>query len=270
MTAYSKSWLLLPLLLILAACHSQSQQSRLARLSPEALYTQGESALRASNFEDAIRVFEALNSRYPFTAQGRQSRLDVIYAYYKQGEKESARDAADTFIRENPTHPRIDYAWYMKGLIDFERTPQAIERWLRVDLSERPPSTANDSLQALRTVVERFPKSAYADDARKRMVYLRNRLADHDLGIARYYAKRKAWVASAQRSQQVIEEYDGAPAVKEALRLLIRSYNELGFTELADNAKKVFTTNYPDEPLAHVEKGASWWKFWSASKKKTL
>jgi outer membrane protein assembly factor BamD len=263
MIARSKGLLLPPLLLIFAACHSQSQQARLARLTPEALYTQGEAALKASNYEEAVRIFEALNSRYPFTAQGRQSRLDVIYAYYKKGEKESAKDAADTFIRENPTHPRIDYAWYMKGLIDFERTPQAVERWFRVDLSARPPATANDSLQELRTVVERFPTSAYADDARKRMVYLRNRLADHDLGIARYYAKRNAWVAAAQRSQQVIEEYDGAPAVKDAMRLLIRSYNELGFNELADNAKKVFAANYPNESLNNVGKGDSWWRFWS-------
>lgn len=262
-TARANGWLLLPLLLILAACQGNSQQNRLARLTPEALYQQAESALRAGNYEESIRVYEALNARYPFTNQGRQSRLDIIYAYYRAGEKESAKDAAETFIRENPTHPRIDYAWYMKGLIDFERTPQAIERWLRVDLSERPPSTAADSLQSLRTVVERFPKSAYAGDARKRMVYLRNRLADHELSIARYYASRKAWVAAAQRSQQVIEDYDGAPAVKDALRLLIRSYNELEFTELAENASKVFVQNFPDEPLEFVEKGDSWWRFWS-------
>lgn len=262
-TARANGWLLLPLLLILAACQGNSQQNRLARLTPEALYSQAESALRAGNYGEAIAVYEALNARYPFTNQGRQSRLDVIYAYYRAGEKESAKDAAETFIRENPTHPRIDYAWYMKGLIDFERTPQAIERWLRVDLSERPPSTAGDSLQSLRTVVERFPKSAYAGDARKRMVYLRNRLADHELSIARYYASRKAWVAAAQRSQQVIEDYDGAPAVKDALRLLIRSYNELEFTELAENASKVFAQNFPDEPLEYVEKGDSWWRFWS-------
>jgi outer membrane protein assembly factor BamD len=132
-----------------------------------------------------------------------------------------------------------------------------------VDLSARPSTTAADSLQAFRTVIERFPKSAYANDARKRMLYLRNRLADHELGIARYYASRKAWVASAQRARQVVEEYDGAPAVIDALRLMIRSYNELGFTELADNAKKVFIENFPNESLSGVEKGGRWWKFWS-------
>jgi outer membrane protein assembly factor BamD len=263
MTARGNGWLLLPLLLILSACQGSTQQSRLGRLTPEALYGQAESALHSGNYQEAIATYEALNARYPFTAQGKQSRLDIIYAYYRAGEKESARDAADSFIRENPTHPRIDYAWYLKGLVDFERTPQFIERWMNVDLSERPPTTASDALQSFRIVVERFPKSPYAGDARHRMVYLRNRLADHDLQIARYYASRKAWVAAAQRSQQVIEEFDGAPAVKDALRLMIRSYNELGFSELADNAKKVFAENFPDEPLEFVDKGDSWWKFWS-------
>ena len=255
--------LLLPVLLVIAACAgSSTSQSRLARQTPETLYADGERALRASDYGQAIAIFEALNARYPFTPHARQSRLDIMYAYYKAGEKESAKDAADTFIRENPTHPRIDYAWYLKGLIDFERTPHRIERWLDVDLTERPPTTAQEALQSFRTVIERFPKSAYAPDARQRMVYLRNRLATHDLQVAGYYASRGAWIAAAQRSRQVIEDYDGAPAVKDALRLLIRSYNELNFTELADNTAKVFRENYPDEPLDSTRKGDSWWKFW--------
>jgi len=248
---------------MLAACQSSSEQTRLARLSPEGLYERATSSMRGGDFADAIQVYEALYARYPFTAQGRQSRLDVIYAYYRQGEKESAKDAAETFIRENPTHPRIDYAWYMKGLVDFERTPHRIERWFNVDLSERPPTTATEALDSFRTVIERFPKSQYAPDARQRMIYLRNRLADHDLGVARYYATRGAWVAAAQRTRQVVQDFDGAPAVKDSLRLLIRCYNELNLPELAENATTVFRENFPDEPLDYVEKGDSWWRFWS-------
>ena len=129
----------------------------------------------------AIKIYEALMARYPFAAETRQSRLDVIYAYYRAGESESAIDAADTFISENPTHPRIDYAWYLKGLTDFERLPNFMERWLRVDLNKRPPTEARRSFLSFSTVVEQFPNSEYAHDARRRMVYLRNRLADYEI-----------------------------------------------------------------------------------------
>jgi outer membrane protein assembly factor BamD len=255
--------ILVPLafLMLLGACQSNNTQNRLAKLTPESLYDRGAKALRASDYSEAIRIFEALSARYPFTTQSRQARLDIMYAHYKMGEKESATDAAETFIRENPTHPRIDYAWYIKGLVEFERTPHAMERWLKVDLSERPPLTARDSFQAFRTVVEKFPKSAYAADSRKRMIYLRNRLADYELQVARYYTSRGAWVAAAQRAQQTIEQYDGAPAVKEALQILVRSYRELGYSELADNSEKVYKENFPEgESVAARQK--KWWRVW--------
>ncbi len=144
-------------------------------------------ALMQGDYPLAIRVYEALMARYPFAAETRQSRLDVIYAYYRAGESESAIDAADTFISENPTHPRIDYAWYLKGLTDFERMPNFMERWFRVDLNKRPPTQARRSFLAFATVVEQFPNSEYAHDARRRMVYLRNRLADYEIAVANYY-----------------------------------------------------------------------------------
>jgi outer membrane protein assembly factor BamD len=262
--AARRGLILLPLiaLALAAGCQGNRDQQRLSKLTPESLYARGQKSLRASDYGQAVRIYEALNARYPFSAQSRQARLDIIYAYYRLEEKESARDAAETFIRENPTHPRIDYAWYLKGLIDFERTPDIFERWFRVDLSERPPSTARDSFQALRTVVERYPKSAYAHDARRRMIYLRNRLADHELAIAAHYVERGAWVAAAQRARQAIEEYDGAPATKEALRVLFRCYRQLDYTELAENTEKVFRENFPNDSL-EVEKSAQrWWNPW--------
>jgi outer membrane protein assembly factor BamD len=256
--------LLLPLALLVLAtgCKSNNTQTRLSRLTPENLYDRGAKALRSSDYGEAVRTFEALNARYPFTSQARQSRLDILYAYYKMGEKESATDAAETFIRENPTHPRIDYAWYIKGLVDFERTPNAVERWLKADLSERPPLTARKSFQSFRTVVEKFPKSAYAPDSRKRMIYLRNRLADYELQIARYYVSRGAWVAAAQRAQQTIEQYDGAPATKDGLRVLYRCYSELKYPELASNTEKVFKENFPEDSLAANSRQKKWWRVW--------
>jgi outer membrane protein assembly factor BamD len=267
MSAYSaglRGLLLIPLmaLVLVAGCQSNREQQRLAKLTPEALYQRGQKALRASDYPEAVKVYEALTARYPFTSQSRQGRLDIIFAYYRMGEKESAKDAAETFIRENPAHPRIDYAWYLKGLIDFEATPIAINRWLGVNIAARPPATARDSFQSLRTLVERFPKSPYAHDARRRMIFLRNRLADYELLIANHYVERGAWVAAAQRARQVIEQYDGAPAVKESLRVLLLCYNKLDYKELADNTERVFRENFPDEPLRTEQSTHRWWKPW--------
>jgi outer membrane protein assembly factor BamD len=258
---------LIPLLavLLVAGCANDRNrdQQRLARLEPSILYKRGAQAARAGNYEEAVATFEALVARYPFTPEARQGRLDVIHAYYKLGEKESAKDSAETFIRENPAHVRLDYVWYLKGLIDFERTPYTVERWLRVDLSARVPKTAADSFESFKTLVESFPQSPYAAEGRRRMVYLRNRLASYEMQVANHYMERGAWVAAAQRANQTIEQYDGAPVVIDALRMLIRCYNELNYTDLAENTEKVFRENFPDESPAMKASKARWWKPWS-------
>lgn len=257
------TWLVVSLLALasLSGCRSGPDR-RLARLTPEGLYLRASQSLRNSDYEDAIRTYEALTSRYPFTDQARQARLDIIYAYYRQGEKESAIDAADQFIRENPAHPRVDYAWYLKGLVDFERTPFKIERWLRVDLEARPPSTARQSFAAFRTVVEQHPKGIYAHDARQRMIYLRNRLAEYEIRVANYYVKRGAYVAAARRAEQSIEQYDGAPAMRDALRIMIQCYRRLGYEELAANTEKVYRENFPEDPPDATTSKRSWWQVW--------
>ncbi len=244
-------------------------ENRLDRLAdPQLLYDRARKSLDNQDFDGAIRVYEALNARFPFAEASRQARLDLIYAYYKARESESAIDAADQFIRENPTHPRIDYAWYIKGLVDFARTPNSLERLFNVDLSERPPTTARKSFAAFRTVVEQFPKSDYAHDSRRRMVYLRNRLASYELSVARYYIKREAYVAAAQRAKQTIEQYDGAPAVREALEIMILSYEKLGLGELAQQTRAVYQANYSAEPGSSRSDNEGpqrkrWWKPWS-------
>lgn len=253
---------LITALLALSGCKG-SRERTLQRQGPEKLYERARSQLRSYDFNNAIKTYEALTARFPFTNEARQSRLDLIYAYYRAGEAESAIDAADTFVRENPTHPRVDYAWYVKGLVDFERTPNILERVFRVDLSERPPTTARKSFAAFKTVVEQYPKSDYAHDARKRMIYLRNRLADYEVHVAGYYLRRGAFVAAAQRAKGCIEEYDGAPAVQQALTILIESYDRMGLTQLAEQSRKVYQANYQDdvrEAQAKVQK--SWWQFW--------
>jgi outer membrane protein assembly factor BamD len=249
-------------LLALSGCGS-SRDRTLQRQGPEALYKQARSSLRSYDFNNAIKTYEALTARFPFTNEARQSRLDLIYAYYRAGESESAIDAAETFVRENPTHPRVDYAWYIKGLVDFERTPNILERMFRVDLTERPPATARKSFAAFKTVVEQYPRSDYAHDARKRMIFLRNRLADYEVHVASYYLKRGAYVAAAQRSKGAIEQYDGAPAMEEALAILIEAYDRLNLKELAEQTRTVYNANFQgDVRQAQAEVNKSWWQFW--------
>ena len=186
--------------------------------SPQQLYQTAHHDMDEYNFNGAIKVYEQLTAIFPFTDQAHQAQLDLIYAYYRAGETDSAIDACDTFIRENPTHPRVDYAYYMEGMTNFEKQPNPIEKLFHVDLSKRPPTTANKAFAAFRTVVTEYPKSAYAYDARQRMVYLRDRLASYDVEVARYYLTRGAYIGAVRRAKLVIENYEGAPATKEAAR----------------------------------------------------
>lgn len=239
------------------------KEDKLAKQGPEGLYKIAHGQLNSYDFKNAIKTYEALTARFPFTDQARQGRLDLIYVYYKEGERESALDAAEQFVRENPTHPRVDYAWYVKGLVDFERQPNILERRFHADLTARAPSNARKSFDAFRTVVEQYPKSEYAFDARQRMVFLRNRLADYDVNVARYYMKRGAYVAAAQRAKQTLEQYDGAPAVGTALQILIDADNRLGLATLADQDRQVYALNFPNgaQP-ADTTRKKSWWRFW--------
>jgi outer membrane protein assembly factor BamD len=245
--------------LALTGCaHRKPQQS-----GPQKLYQDAKHDLDTYNYNGAIKTYEQLTAVYPFTDQAHQAQLDLIYAYYRAGETDSAIDACDTFIRENPTHPRVDYAYYMKGLVNFEKQPNAIERLFHVDLSKRPPTTANKSFAAFRTVVQEFPKSAYAADARQRMIYLRDRLAAYDVDIARYYLKRGAFVGAARRAKLVIDNYEGAPATRDALAIMIVSYDRLGMKTLADEARKVYAANFAGQ-VAQVAAATQrhWWHFW--------
>ena len=211
--------------------------------SPEQLYSQAIKDIRNNNYPSAIQQYEQLEARYPFSEQAKQGQLDLIYAYYKGRAAEQAIDQAEQFMRENPTHPRVDYAYYIRGLVYFESGANWLERKFGVDIAKRPPHEARKSFQAFQSLVQQYPKSPYAADARQRMVYLRNRLADYEVEVARYYLKRGAYVGAANRAKGVIENFDGAPAVDDALKILANSYRKLGVEELAQTAEKVRAAN---------------------------
>jgi len=218
--------------------------------------------LRNQNFENAITRLEALEARYPFSEEAKQGQLDLLYAYYKNREAESAIDQADQFIRENPTHPRTDYAYYIKGLVYFEGGASFLERLFRADISKRPPQEARQSFQSFQTLVQRFPKSPYAADARQRMIYLRNKLADYELAVARYYMKRGAYVGAANRARGVIETYDGAPVTLDALAIMAEAYRRLGIDDMAVSIDEIRAQNRsPDEVDGKAAADKPWWRF---------
>jgi outer membrane protein assembly factor BamD len=244
--------------LALTGCaHRKQPQS-----SPQVLYQKAKKDLDDFNYNAAIKTYEQLTAVFPFADQAHQAQLDLIYAYYRANETDSATDACETFIRENPTHPRVDYAYYMEGMVNFEKQPNAIERLFHVDLSKRPPTTANKSFAAFRTVVQEYPKSAYAPDARQRMIYLRDRLAAYDVDIARYYLKRGAYIGAIRRAKLVIDNYEGAPATRDALAITIVSYDRLGMTALADESRKVYAANFTGQVAAvAAATKRHWWQF---------
>ena len=231
--------------LALSGCKSLGwgKDDKLTKGSPEEIYSQARHDLGNGNYGGAIKLYESLEARYPFSEQAKQGQLDLLYAYYKNRALESAIDQADQFIRENPTHPRVDYAWYIKGLVYFESGANWLERVFNADINKRPPQEAKKSFQSFQTLLQQYPKSPYAADARQRMIYLRNRLADYELSVARYYVKRGAYVGAANRARGIIETYDGAPAVDEALAITAECYRQLGIDELATTAENVRKAN---------------------------
>lgn len=245
--------------LAVAGCSGNSTKELIG--SPDKLYDAAKRASDNGNYRDAIAYYEQLEARFPFSNPSRQGQLDLMYVYYKNREPESAIDQADQFIRENPAHPRVDYAYYIKGLVQFERNPNFIERWFNADLSQRPPIDARKSFQSFQTLLQRFPNSQYAEDSRQRMIFLRNRLASYEVYVAGYYLKRGAYVGAINRSKYTIENYDGAPQVRDALEIMAASYSALGMKDLAAESEKVLKENFAGvDPNQAVDK--SWWKFW--------
>jgi outer membrane protein assembly factor BamD len=245
-------------MLAVAGCGYKERQAE--QLQPGHMYEKAHALLLGGDYRGAIRYYEALDARYPFSEEARQARLDIIYAYYRARDQESAEDAADQFIRENPTHPRVDYAMYLRGLIYFERSPNFLERWFNTDLNERPPQDVRRAFDAFDQLIKQHPNSIYSHDARQRMIFLRNRLAEYEVYVANLYLKREAYVAAIDRARYCIENYDGAPAVRHALEVMISSYKGLGLEDLAERSQEVFALNYPNvEPDIKTK---AWWHVW--------
>ncbi|MCB2262724.1 MAG: outer membrane protein assembly factor BamD [Candidatus Thiosymbion ectosymbiont of Robbea hypermnestra] len=232
------------LALTLTACGwLKSPEDRTKDWSVTKLYSEASEALAAGGYQQAIDYYEKLEARYPFGRYATQSQLDVAYAYYRAGEFESALAAADRFIKLYPKNPYVDYAYYLKGIINYNRSAGFFDRYLPTDPSQRDPGSALDAFQDFAALVHLFPESKYAPDARQRMVFLRNNLAKNEVHVARYYMKRQAYVAAANRCRYVLKHYQRTSAVKDALEILIEAYQRLGEEQLAADAERVLTLN---------------------------
>ena len=204
--------------------------------------------LANENYKKAIKLLEQLDSRYPFGPHSAQTQLDLTYAYYKNGDSEAALASADRFIKTHPRHPNVDYAYYLKALINFNRKLGFVERFIPSDNTQRDTVFTETAYLSFEELVRRFPNSQYVADSEQRMVYLRNALARHELHIARFYMDREAYIAAANRANYIIEHYENTPAVPYALEIQIKAYEILGLQELADNSTRIYEYNYPDGP----------------------
>ena len=232
----------LALLFTLLGC-ATTQEDALSKLSAEELYRQAKQALAASDFETAINTFEKLEARFPFGKYAQQAQLEIAYAYYKFDEPDSAIAAADRFIRNNPGNPHTDYAYYLKGLVNYTRGLSILDRVVRRDPSERDTRALREAFRDFSQLVREFPESRYAEDARRRLVFLHNQLAQYEINVARYYMRRKAWVAAVNRARYVIENYQRTPAARQALEVLVEAYTRMGLDDLARDARRVLDAN---------------------------
>ena len=210
-------------------------------------YEEAKSAIDRQNYRKGIQIFEAIQARFPFSDLSRQIQLELMYAYYRSGENEQAVEAADTFMRENPIHQRVDYALYIKGLAYFEDEAGFLERRFKKDVTERPPEEVAEAYSTLRRLVDRYPASEYAPDAEQRMVFLKNRLAAYENHVADYYLRRGAYVAALNRAKGSLEEYNGAPGNAKSLKIMAEAYDGLGMTDLAADTRRVLDLNFPND-----------------------
>ena len=217
--------------------------------SIEDAYINAQDAVSVGNYRKAIGIFEALQARFPFSDFATQIQLELAYAYYMDHRVEQAIDASDTFIRENPTHARIDYAIYIKALAHFERQQGMIERLFRKDIDKRPPRDGELAFSLLSRLVERYPASPYSADAQQRMVYMKNRLAAYENVVARFYLERDAYVAALNRAKTALETYHGANSGEESLQIMIEAYEGLGMTKLAEDTRRVLQKNFSDDSV---------------------
>jgi len=250
--------------LLMAGC-SSTTVDKTANWSPNKIYAEAKDEVDSGAFDKAVPLFEKLEGRAAGTPLAQQAQLDKAYAQFKAGEKPNAIATLDRFMKLHPASPALDYALYMKGVINFNDDLGMFSFMTRQDLSERDQKAAKESFESFKEMVTRFPESRYAPDARQRMNYIVNSLAQYEVHVARYYYSRGAYLAAINRAQLALADYREVPALEEALYIMVKSYDALGLTQLRDDAQRVLTTNYPQSDYmakGFRSKDDPWWKLW--------
>ena len=229
------------------------------------LYNEAKGELEAGGYDRATKLYEKLEARYPYGQYAQQAQIEIAYAYYKDKEPASAIAAVDRFIKLYPNHPNLDYAYYLKGLVNFNEDLGVLGLVAGQDLTERDPKSSREAFDTFKALVQRFPDSKYTPDAVQRMNYLINALAAHEVHVARYYMKRRAYLAAANRAQIAMSNYPQAPANEEGLVILVRAYDALGMSDLRTDAERILLKNFPDSQYiaGTPERRGKWWQIWN-------
>lgn len=257
-------WMLAAGVVFLSAC-STTTPDPTAQWSPNKIYAEAKDELNTGAYDKAIVLFEKLEGRAAGTPLAQQAQLDKAYAHYKAGEPVLAIATLDRFIKLHPASPALDYALYLKGIVNFNDDLGLFSALTRQDLAERDQKAAKDSFESFKELVARFPDSRYAPEASQRMNYIVNSLAQSEVYVARYYYERGAYLAAINRAQTAITDYQGVPALEEALFIMVKSYDALGMTALRDDSQRVLEKNYPQTPYlvqGFKSKNGPWWKIW--------
>lgn len=238
---------LLTTVVLLAGC-GMSPEERAETLSAKDLYEQANLSMKAGQYDTAVKYYKRLQARFPFGPYTAQGLIELAYAHWKAHQPEEAIAVADRFIREHPTHPHVDYAYYLKGLINFQRQLSIAERLFPNERSTRDQTHARQAFLAFQELINKYPDSPYAADSRQRMIHLRNNMAQHELNIAQYYLSRGAYVAAVNRAQKIVQTYEETPSVPDALVVMAKAYEAMDMKDMAQDTRRVLELNYPDNP----------------------
>lgn len=262
--AFNRTMHLLVLCMVLGAtaCSSISDDPTV-NWSPNRLYQEAKDEAAAGRYEKAITFYEKLEARAAGTLLGQQAQLEKAYTFHRNGQQAQALSTIERFLKLHPASPAYDYALYLKGTITFTEDLGLLGRLGGQNLSERDQLAAKDSFQAYRELVNRFPNSKYTADAKQRLVYIVNALAEYEVHVARYYFSRKAYVAAINRAQQAIVDFQDAPALADALAVMVDAYDAMGLVQLRDDTKRILETSFPNRNAARdANKTSRWWKWW--------
>lgn len=248
------------LILLLNGCASTEEADETRGMSEVEIYTLAKDAQKDKNYEQSIKLFEKLEARFPYGRFAQQAQLEIAYTYFKDSEHALAIVAVERFMRQYPRHQNMDYAYYLRGLISFNEEQGFLSLLVKQDMSERDPKNNQESFEAFKTLVNRFPDSKYAPDAYARMDYLIGAMADYEMHVARYYFRRGAFLAAANRAKALLENYGQTKQVEQALGVMVLAYDKLGMSDLRDDAKRVLLKNYPNTKiLEEVFEEDRWW-----------